>query len=214
MSLLNALSYPKSVAQPVKSLVVLFHGYGANAADLLMLSEVWSPLLPSTQFVSLDAPYAFDQGGGRYWFTLEDYDMERMRRDITALKPLVENTLLPELKRFNLQWSDVILSGFSQGAALALALALYEIPVRGALSYAGVFLPSGEPIQKPFPEICMIHGSADDVVPLSFFEESKAVLQAEGVPFEGFVSNGLGHSIDRAGLEKGAIFLKRLSLLK
>lgn len=195
-------------------MVVLFHGYGASASDLMMLADVWAPQVPATHFISLDAPHAFETGLGHYWFTLEDYDMTRIRREIQTLTPMIQETLLGEMQALGLTWRDVAFCGFSQGAALALTLALYDLPVCGALGYAGVFVPTGEPVQSPPPSVCMIHGDADTVVPVSFFEESRAQLCAMGVPFEGVVSKGLGHHIDTPALQAGGAFLRRLLLPK
>ena len=212
MPALNIVSRPS--AQQSQSMVVLFHGYGASAPDLIVLADVWAQHMLTTHFVSLDAPHGFEMGAGRYWFTLEDYDMSRIRREIKGLVPAVEETVLKEMQTLGLTWADVAFCGFSQGAALALALALYDLPVCGALGYAGVFVPTGEPVQDPAPQICMIHGDADEVVPVSFFEHSRAQLVDMGVPFEGFVSEGLGHYIDTPALNAGGDFLKRLLLSK
>ena len=54
------------------SLVVLLHGYGANGADLLGLSEVWGPNMPDTLFVAPDAPSPCDSHpSGRQWFPIQ-----------------------------------------------------------------------------------------------------------------------------------------------
>ena len=40
----------------IKSIVVFFHGYGADGADLLSIGSVLSEHLPNTLFVAPDAP--------------------------------------------------------------------------------------------------------------------------------------------------------------
>jgi phospholipase/carboxylesterase len=44
------------------SLVILLHGYGSNGEDLIGLAPHWRALLPTTAFVSPNAPAAISGG--------------------------------------------------------------------------------------------------------------------------------------------------------
>src|SRR5215475_6478871 len=60
---------------PASALVVLLHGVGSNAQDLVPLADIWREALPQAAFVSLDGSEPFDGGfGGRQWFSLRDVD--------------------------------------------------------------------------------------------------------------------------------------------
>ena len=58
------------------------------------------------------------------------------------------------------------------------------------------------------PEICLIHGEADVVVPFMAFEEAYQTLQNLDVPVLAYSQQDLGHGIDPAGLQIGAAFLQ------
>ena len=72
------------------SLVVLMHGIGADAFDLIPLAKYWSSALKKTKFYSLYAPYPYGLGPtGRQWFHLEDRNQTRILFEIEAVKPLI-----------------------------------------------------------------------------------------------------------------------------
>lgn len=191
------------------SVFLVLHGYGANARDLELFAHAWRAQLKETAFISLPAPYAFDdQGTHRYWFTLEDLNLVRIRREIQNVTPFIKEKVEAYLKTWGLSWSDVIVAGFSQGGAVALSLSLYELETRGTVVYSGLFVPFPEETLKHHTKVCLIHGDADEVVPIGFFEESRKHMEQHDISFESWVSKGLGHSIDSFGLEKGCAFMK------
>ncbi len=57
------------------------------------------------------------------------------------------------------------------------------------------------------PPILMIHGDADDMLPVSRMHEAVQALGEAGLPVQWHVSPGLGHGIDQTGLELGARFI-------
>jgi len=59
------------------------------------------------------------------------------------------------------------------------------------------------------PPVLLIHGTADEVLPIEAMREAKRVLEALGVPLEAHERPGLGHGIDEFGLEAGRRFLAR-----
>jgi phospholipase/carboxylesterase len=54
------------------------------------------------------------------------------------------------------------------------------------------------------PPILLVHGDADDVLPVSALHQAQARLEGLGFEVESHVSRGLGHSIDEQGLMLGA----------
>ena len=73
----------------------------------------------------------------------------------------------------------------------------------GAL--VGAELLAAETLSRP--PILLIHGEADDVVPVIAFDHAGSALQAAGFTVYGAKRPGLGHSIDGEGLTMGASFL-------
>lgn len=212
-----------------RKLVVLIHGYGADGNDLIELGRQWSGLLPDTAFAAPHAPAmipGFPPGmmGGRQWFALDSYDPNLLRRDpkytagiYAAMQkaaeqaaPALERFLDAELKRYDLGSGDLALVGFSQGTMMALHVGLRREPAPAAiLGYSGALL-GGEGLEKQIrsrPPILLIHGDADEVVPIEAMHAALNALNAAGCPARFHVSPGLGHGIDGQGLALGGAFL-------
>ena len=74
----------------INSLVILLHGIGADAFDLIPLAKYWSSALKNTKFYSLHAPYPYKLSPlGRQWFDLEDRDQTRILKEIDSIKPII-----------------------------------------------------------------------------------------------------------------------------
>ena len=210
---MNDLNYEEFSDHDFKpnSLVVLLHGIGADAFDLIPLAKHWSLTLKKTKFYSLHAPYPYRLAtSGRQWFDLEDRDQTRILKEIELVKPMIITFLKKKLKDYNLQYKDLILVGFSQGTMVALNLTLtMKEEVKGVIGYSGgvILTKSGkiEIISKP--NICLVHGKNDEVVPKKMMETTKIILKDNNIDVDTHLIENLGHSIDQKGLEIGQNFL-------
>ena len=210
MQSLNYEKFPDHDFEP-NSLVVLLHGIGADAFDLIPLAKHWALTLKKTKFYSLHAPYPCRLTPyGKQWFDLEDRDQTRILKEIELIKPMIITFLKKKLKNYNLQYKDLILVGFSQGTMVALNLTLtMKEEVKGVLGYSGgvILTKSGkiEIISKP--NICLVHGKNDEVVPKKMMETTKIILKNNNIDADIHLIENLGHSIDQKGLEIGQNFL-------
>ncbi len=60
------------------------------------------------------------------------------------------------------------------------------------------------------PEICLIHGEIDSVLPFENFLEAKKILEAQKIPFISEAIPDLDHSIDIHGIRTAQAFVKKL----
>ena len=210
MQSLNYEKFPNHDFEP-NSLVILLHGIGADAFDLIPLAKYWALTLKKTKFYSLHAPYPCKlTPSGKQWFDLEDRDQTRILKEIELVKPMIITFLKKKLKDYNLQYKDLILVGFSQGTMVALNLTLtMKEEVKGVLGYSGgvILTKSGkiEIISKP--NICLVHGKNDEVVPKKMMETTKIILKDNNIDVDTHLIENLGHSIDQNCLEIGQNFL-------
>ena len=116
--------------------------------------------------------------------------------------------LIDDLKsKHSLDESQIALVGFSQGAMVSLAYALNHTPqMAGVIAYSGAYIPDDTPPQSK-PEVLMIHGAQDDVLPLDYYLASKDNLEKRGITVKGHIREGLAHGIDDWGIEAGHQFL-------
>ena len=187
---MNDLNYEEFSDHDFKpnSLVVLLHGIGADAFDLIPLAQRWSLTLKKTKFYSLHAPYPYRlAAAGRQWFDLEDRDQTRILKEIELVKPMILIFLKKKLKDYNLQYKDLILVGFSQGTMVALNITLtIKEEIRGVLGYSGgvILTKSGKININSKPKVCLIHGKDDEVVPKKMMEATKIILKDSNIDID------------------------------
>ena len=202
---------PKS-GLPVKELVVICHGLGADGNDLIGLAPSWGDAIPDAAFASPDAPFSHDSGFGRQWWSVADRTPAIMEAGIRRAAPYLDRFIDAELARLRLPADCYALAGFSQGAMMALFVGLRRPTApRAVLAFSGALLAphalAGELRHKP--PVLLVHGDADDVVPAPRSRDAEAVLRRIGVPVEAHFLPGLGHGIDDTGMSLGAQFLRR-----
>jgi phospholipase/carboxylesterase len=198
-------------ASAADTLVVMLHGFGAPGNDLVALGHELSPSKP-TRFVMPEAVMELGgaYGSARAWWMI---DIEQLERDMAQGRPRDRrnetpeglgaarrqvNTLLDELVT-TYQPKRLVLGGFSQGAMLALDVALYRDKCPDVLILMSGTLLNATAWQKRMAkvkgcQIVMSHGRRDQLLPFDIAEQlsdlrSDAGADVTWVPFAG------GHEI-------------------
>jgi phospholipase/carboxylesterase len=210
MPTLDAIHWgPASKARP-KQLVVLCHGLGADAFDLIDLAPSWAPACPDAIFASVHAPFPHDSGFGRQWWSVADRTPAALEAGVRTAAPYLHGFLDAELARLEL--SDYAIMGFSQGAMISLFTGLRRAAApRAILAFSGALIaPDSLPreIENRAP-VLLVHGEADDVVPVASSRDAEAVLSSTGVPVAAHYVPKLGHGIDDTGISFGALALQK-----
>ena len=135
-----------------------------------------------------------------------------LMRGVERALPYLQQAIAQACETRGISPQDVVLLGFSQGAAMALHMGLLSpVPYRGVLAYSGVCaLPNTAPYLLPSTPVCLIHGEEDDVVPIATCTALAATLNTWGVPLTVHRLPGVRHTIDAEGLNKGVDFLRRI----
>ena len=220
---LEAVDFNPKAAGPV---IVFFHGYGADAADLAPLAgEIALP--KPVRWVFPDAPIAIPLGPyttGRAWFNL---DVERFQKaqlagttiDMSQMEPeglaQARETALEFLRALGVPWDRLILGGFSQGAMLAADLSLRaEKPPRGLVVLSGSLISESiwkklAPARKGLP-FFLSHGTADSILGYSGAQQLDRVFQEAGLAGQLLTFDG-GHEIPPEVMASLGEFLSRLA---
>ena len=205
------------VETAAKQIVFFLHGYGADGADLIDLSSPFSMVLPYAKFISPDAPFDCKMSPmGKEWFPIEDIP----NGAINASNELL-NLIKNECDKESLNFEDVLLIGFSQGAMMSIqSLLLSKYNFLGIISYSGGtsqeninasrhFIEKNEHKNSSTP-ILLVHGEEDDIVPFSSLENAKKLLNEIGFDVKTINRPGLGHGIDPDGISAGMEFVKKI----
>jgi phospholipase/carboxylesterase len=203
---------PLSGGKP-KQLVVMLHGYGTDGNDLISLAPRWAGLLPDAEFLSPHAPFPCEIGGfGRQWFGFENRTPEAVRAGAKAAGAILDGFLDEALAERKLEARDLALVGFSQGAMMALFVALRRTSAPAAVvGYSGGLVGEEELAGeiRSRPPVLLVHGDADTVVPFAKLGRAEWFLKAAGVPITIERRPGLAHGIDERGLMLGGEFMQR-----
>ena len=190
---------------------VLLHGFGASGDDLLPIaSELDAPV----RFVFPEAPLELGgmYGNARAWWML---DLERLEDDLRAGVPRDRRDEIPPgladarahvdrlldqlMARFAIAPGALVLGGFSQGAMLALDVALHRAATPAALALMSGTLIA-EPLWQPRMAglagvpVLISHGRRDPLLPFVAAERLRERLASAGAVVEWLPFVG-GHEI-------------------
>jgi phospholipase/carboxylesterase len=211
---LNGPSVPPASGGAPKQLVMFLHGVGADGNDLISLAPAFQGILPDAVFVSPNAPFAFDMAPvGHQWFSIKDFGPEARLKGAQAAAPILDGYIDYMLALFGLAESKLALVGFSQGTMMSLYVGLRRArSVAGIVGYSGMLLGADllKTELKSRPLVLLVHGDADQVLPVESLPAAVKGLQAVDVPVESHVRPGLGHGIDDEGIRLGQKFLARV----
>lgn len=196
-----------------ESLIIMLHGVGSNGNDLAPLADSWRDLPATLRFASPDAPYAFDQGTGRQWFSVSGVTEANRPQRVAAARAafdgvvsrlMTENQMAEEPRR-------VVLAGFSQGAIMALdAVASGRWRFAGVIAFSGRLASPAPLAPAPDVPVLLIHGAQDPVIPAGETQRAAATLQGLGGDCQSLILPGLGHGINTQGVAAAGDFIARV----
>jgi len=190
----EALAPRIATAKP--PLLVLLHGYGSNEEDLLQIA----PYLPDQlQIVSVRAPFML-MPGSNAWFAIEPSN-NGLICDITQaqLALVVLNESIDQAIRiYGTDPQQTFVAGFSQGGAMAGLVAMSRTDVRGTVIMSGInplTVTPTLPTTSCNSDILVVHGTLDEVVPVSDGHASRDALRELGFDVQ-YVEYPIGHTVD------------------
>jgi len=211
-SLNTTILNPLSKEKP-KNAVILCHGYGGDGKDISLLASYWQTYLPDTLFVCPDAPERCAVSPtGFQWFDLMD-----QTKDQILVKSLVAemklNTLIDEvMKNNNLKGEQITIGGFSQGCMISLLTGIKrKDKINSIIGYSGKIIDTNHLKNNinSRPNIILMHGDKDEIVPVSFFLEAKEFFDKNNYKIESKIFKNCEHHIPIEGSSLGLEFLKK-----
>ena len=202
----------KYLPKKISSAVILFHGYGADGNDLLSpIGQAWRDIFPETALI---APNGLIKRPvfGYEWFRLTNISEEEITNGVIDTEQVMAGLLADVARQLNLPFSKIFFLGFSQGAIVALHLALKgKELIGGVMGFSGA-LPDRKDIAqhiKQKPPVLLLHGELDPVVPCLASEAAARALQEAGVETTLVIEPELAHAIGPVGFNTVTEFLEK-----
>lgn len=197
--------------EPPKQLFFLLHGWGADGSNLLDIALALSHDFPEAEFYLPNAPYLCEANTAGYqWFSLADESTIALLDEVEAVSGIIENYIRDKTTHVNLDHTQVVLFGFSQGAMLAKHLALTRKNLCAVVAaYSGKLIDVPKNRADQNVPMILIHGDEDLVIPVEAMIDSYKLLKNLGATVDAYRMVDLGHGINQAGLELGHHFIKQ-----
>jgi phospholipase/carboxylesterase len=202
-------------------LLVLLHGFGAPAEDLVPLA-FHMDLPPGTRFVCPGAPLALGMpfSDARAWWMIDLARLERIGGDawvretpagMDAARTKIIALLGECQRRLGAAPERTVIGGFSQGAMLATDVVLgTDTPFAGLVVFSGTLVAEPAwsarmPARRGLP-VFQSHGTQDSLLPYVLAERMRMMWEDAGadVTFVGFPG---GHEIPRPAVSGAERFL-------
>jgi len=146
-------------SKSAKYRIILLHGWGADADDLLPIGkQVTDGLKKDFDIISLRALHSRTDNIGRQWYGLYPANWSEAELEVDKLI-----STLKEIGNDHIPLSNSILLGFSQGAAMSIA-AGSRLNLGLIVSCSGYPHPKWD--KKINSPILLSHGEKDEVVPV------------------------------------------------
>ena len=144
--------------------IILLHGWGADADDLLPIGNaIIHNLCFEFEIISLNAPTRRSNDAGRQWYSLFPPNWNEAE---IAVENLVDTLKKFDMNKISLK--KTLLLGFSQGGAMALDAGL-KLDLGLVISCSGYYHPKWNPIKNN--PVLLSHGLKDELVPINASRE-------------------------------------------
>ena len=170
--------------------VILLHGWGADADDLLPLgNSIKEKIGIDFEVISMRAPGLHPNCIGRQWYGLYPHHWNQAENEV--------NRLRVSLKKFDTEQiplKKTVLLGFSQGAAMAIDSGS-NLNLGLIVSCSGYAHPKWSP-QIKFPPLIVSHGLMDEVVPIEASRSIYEKVKSKSANFCKLIEFDGSHQID------------------
>ena len=209
--------------KPAK-LMIMLHGYGDNASNFIHMAELIDQDDWGMHYLALNAPNTipgsmmgyqwFDlYPGGVYISNAGPQEYQLVNKEIEHAVSRLERTINFYLDKFNLTINDCFIMGFSQGGIVT-----FELARRANKIFAGIAILSGRIIEKEEKlnlylkntPIFISHGSHDDIIPSSKFDDATQYLKNNKYKFESHLIEGDTHTISPKTINLFQKFIKKI----
>jgi phospholipase/carboxylesterase len=196
--------------EAIDKALIFLHGYGSNGDDLISLAPEFQS--KHTGYFSPHAPSPTVMGMGYEWFSDNNQTfIDKSGMEKTLI--LLEDYLADIHEKYNVPYNKMVLVGFSQGTMMSLyAAPRLQHKIAGVIGFSGRLMWQEELEGTSYHKtpIILIHGEADDVVPVKDSPQAAEKLTKLGFDVEVHTIPYLPHGIDGKAIGFAKAWLKKI----
>ena len=210
---LNTTIIKPENSQEVKNAVILLHGYGGDGRDISMLTLNWKRFLKNTVFLCPDAHEICSiNPSGFQWFDLTNDDQEYVLLESKKAENILNNYILEVSNYYNLKFSQICVSGFSQACMMSLNVGLTsDKEFSCVVGFSGKIIDMKDLSSriKNKTNILMIHGENDPIVPPNNLLEAKDFFLRKKIKIETLMVKNCDHHISIEASSAALNFIRK-----
>tara|TARA_B100002052_G_scaffold186942_1_gene170315 strand:+ start:87 stop:740 length:654 start_codon:yes stop_codon:yes gene_type:complete len=197
----------------IKNAVILLHGYGGDGEDISILTLNWKRFLPNTIFLSPNGHEKCNiNPNGYQWFDLSNDDPDYILGESLKSEKVINKFIDEVKKKYNLKNSQICIAGFSQGCMMSINIGLTANEKFGCIvGFSGKIIDKDNLSKRIIskPQILLIHGALDSIVPSNFLLDSKDFLIRQKVDVVTKLINNCEHNIPVEASSYALEFIKK-----
>ena len=211
--LLNSTIINPENNEEIKNAIILLHGYGGDGKDISMLTLNWKRFLKNTVFLCPDAHEVCALNPSGYqWFDLNKDNPEYILQQSKKAENILNDYILEVKNFYNLNNSQICISGFSQGCMMSLNVGLTsDKEFNCIVGFSGKIINMNDLTDriKNRTEILMIHGENDPIVPPNNLLEAKDFFIRNKIKIETLMIKNCDHHIPIEASSAALNFIKK-----
>ena len=210
---LNSRIIESEKKDEIKNAIILLHGYGGDGADISSIAYTWRRFIDNTVFLCPDGHQICKLNpNGFQWFDLSIDDQDYIIAEVKKAEKILIDYIEQIKKKYNLDNSQIILSGFSQGCMISINLGLIcNQSFKSVIGFSGKIIDKHD-LQKRIiskTDMLLFHGDADEVVPPSNLLEVKDFLERNKIKVDVNMIKNCSHHIPVEALSLALKYIKK-----
>ena len=211
---LNSKIIESEKKDKIKNAIILLHGYGGDGADISSIAFTWKRFIDDTIFLCPDGYQVCKLNPtGFQWFDLSIDDKDYVTEEVKKAEKILIQYIEQIKKKYDLNNSQIILAGFSQGCMMSINLGLIcSQSFKSVIGFSGKIIDR-EDLKKRIisnTDMLLFHGDADEVVPPSNLLEAKDFLERNKIKVEVNMLKNCGHHIPIEALSLALKYIKKI----
>ena len=211
---LNSKIIESEKKDKIKNAIILLHGYGGDGADISSIAHTWRRFIDNTIFLCPDGHQTCKLNpNGFQWFDLSIDDQNYVVSEAKKAEKILIEYIEQIKKKYYLDNSQIILSGFSQGCMMSINLGLVcNESFKSVIGFSGKIIDKDDLRKRIISKTDMLlfHGDADEVVPPSNLLEVKDFLERNKIKVDVNMIKNCSHHIPVEAMSLALKYIKKI----